>query len=522
MTIGTAFGILGISPTNDIEAIQHAFALRSRYAHPEENPEGFMELSKAYQVCIAYAKNKYIPGTDQVKISDMADMEDFLDYIKKQRENSGKEEAVDDRDSDLEQSGYYDIFHDLFRKQEEIKQVEQQLDELLDQLEKEKVIKDLSGYELALEYLSKLTPFASYDPMPHRVYITFYYSMKKKKRFLFYRKKMLRLLSGYSEVLKQADEIIMAQGYEENFAGFRTELTSFVFPALLWYFLAFVWIVRFFLTPLFAIMQPVVLQVPDGAVHYVNYSDELPEGSYVKTTLTEAHWVGIGYNEKTSTIKSGTLKMTIHTYFQYLFLQAMTTDGESVLIPLTATFSTQAVSVPEKVQDFFSSCTELAKEINQSGNYPMLGRIQCLDYSDPLQPGIPLYMDIVPFTRLHMDEELQKLLPDKPGIPFVSKQDREESSEQDTEESQEQRTVSASDNQLFTPETKGLFTLEDPPEEGTPLYREEKLYFFRHPILFLRHTGHPEMIIFHTFCGLAMLALLIALKKGKIPHVAVK
>lgn len=47
---------LAISPTTDIAAIKKAFAARIKEYHPEEHPEEFMALQKAYKSAIAYAK----------------------------------------------------------------------------------------------------------------------------------------------------------------------------------------------------------------------------------------------------------------------------------------------------------------------------------------------------------------------------------------------------------------------------------------------------------------------------------
>lgn len=48
--------ILGLEPTEDISAIKRAYAQKTKTCHPEENPEGFLELRKAYQAAISYAE----------------------------------------------------------------------------------------------------------------------------------------------------------------------------------------------------------------------------------------------------------------------------------------------------------------------------------------------------------------------------------------------------------------------------------------------------------------------------------
>ncbi len=49
--------VLGIAPTKEKRAIRKAYAARAKECHPEENPEGFEELSDAYQKALAYAES---------------------------------------------------------------------------------------------------------------------------------------------------------------------------------------------------------------------------------------------------------------------------------------------------------------------------------------------------------------------------------------------------------------------------------------------------------------------------------
>ena len=50
--------ILGLDPTQDVSAIKRAYALRSRTCHPEEDPEGFLQLRQAYQAALDYAEGR--------------------------------------------------------------------------------------------------------------------------------------------------------------------------------------------------------------------------------------------------------------------------------------------------------------------------------------------------------------------------------------------------------------------------------------------------------------------------------
>jgi hypothetical protein len=53
--------VLGLEPTQDISAIKRAYAQKSRECHPEEDPEGFLQLRKAYQAALDYAEGKEAP-----------------------------------------------------------------------------------------------------------------------------------------------------------------------------------------------------------------------------------------------------------------------------------------------------------------------------------------------------------------------------------------------------------------------------------------------------------------------------
>lgn len=47
---------LGIEPTEDIAAIKQAYAEKAKVCHPEEDPEGFLQLRNAYQAAMNYAQ----------------------------------------------------------------------------------------------------------------------------------------------------------------------------------------------------------------------------------------------------------------------------------------------------------------------------------------------------------------------------------------------------------------------------------------------------------------------------------
>jgi hypothetical protein len=48
--------VLGLDPTEDVSAIKRAYAEKAKTCHPEEDPEGFLQLRQAYQTALAYAE----------------------------------------------------------------------------------------------------------------------------------------------------------------------------------------------------------------------------------------------------------------------------------------------------------------------------------------------------------------------------------------------------------------------------------------------------------------------------------
>ena len=50
------WSILGIQPTNNLKDIKRAYAKQSKVYHPEDDPENFQRLQKAYQEALAWQK----------------------------------------------------------------------------------------------------------------------------------------------------------------------------------------------------------------------------------------------------------------------------------------------------------------------------------------------------------------------------------------------------------------------------------------------------------------------------------
>ena len=52
------WSILGIQPTNNLKDIKRAYAKQSKVYHPEDDPENFQRLQKAYQGALAWQKSQ--------------------------------------------------------------------------------------------------------------------------------------------------------------------------------------------------------------------------------------------------------------------------------------------------------------------------------------------------------------------------------------------------------------------------------------------------------------------------------
>lgn len=66
------WNILELEPTQDVTAIKRAYARLSQKYHPEENPEMFLKLRKAYQAALAQAEESP-QAPDEPPVSDSAD-----------------------------------------------------------------------------------------------------------------------------------------------------------------------------------------------------------------------------------------------------------------------------------------------------------------------------------------------------------------------------------------------------------------------------------------------------------------
>ena len=68
--------VLGLEPTYDSSATKRAYAQKSLTCHPEEDPEGFLQLRRAYQAALDYAEGKQAPAPEEAEPPDIGAPED--------------------------------------------------------------------------------------------------------------------------------------------------------------------------------------------------------------------------------------------------------------------------------------------------------------------------------------------------------------------------------------------------------------------------------------------------------------
>lgn len=102
------WSILGIESTTDISKIKAAYAKKAKLVHPEEYPEEFQELQKAYKSAIKYAKmqNTYKTtvennktSSDRYILQDISDAKTMADkeIVSKAEDIEEKEKTLDEK-----------------------------------------------------------------------------------------------------------------------------------------------------------------------------------------------------------------------------------------------------------------------------------------------------------------------------------------------------------------------------------------------------------------------------------------
>lgn len=92
---------LGISVTTDVSTIKKAFAAKSKIYHPEEHPEEFKRLRRAYKDAIKYAKNNGGNGNNQDGQQETYEQTDSK-YVSVEINNDSQKVVVEEQTANTE------------------------------------------------------------------------------------------------------------------------------------------------------------------------------------------------------------------------------------------------------------------------------------------------------------------------------------------------------------------------------------------------------------------------------------
>lgn len=120
------WGILGIERTADTKVIKRAYAKMLKNYHPEDDPEGFMRLRKAYEAALEQAHT--VSEDAEIRVFDISSFEDSNQYLRKNlsklEDNSNsvnirsdKEEFPKDKKEQLLQKVEL-LYSDIFKRRE--------------------------------------------------------------------------------------------------------------------------------------------------------------------------------------------------------------------------------------------------------------------------------------------------------------------------------------------------------------------------------------------------------------------
>ena len=118
MNFDEAFKILEIDPTNDKKKIKIAYSKMLKKYHPEEFPEMFMKIRKAYQTALEFEEHNF----DEVKYNKTNFKNRNFFEIEKNFENDDYEESFFENDiqnTDIEDEEFSDVFSGKYEWMEE-------------------------------------------------------------------------------------------------------------------------------------------------------------------------------------------------------------------------------------------------------------------------------------------------------------------------------------------------------------------------------------------------------------------
>lgn len=444
MTVGQAFLILETDQTRDLSKIKHAYALKSRTCHPEEDPGGWIKLNEAYQVAQEFAKGMRSSSFDNdlLKRKTKIDISSLKKNADKETDFWGNKEKGDEKQADENQmfekisnadAGFEGIVSGLERYNAKLIEVMGTLQadgrafankekELL--AEFEKVVLQLESSEITWLSEDLVDRVVKGLNIPERWVPSRPYKQGMSKL-------ILRIISLLDERVwyQQNERLRGLLGKYDGRIKIPKGLLYVAIAAACW--ISFVYYEVTF-------HYEVKYDVEDHVVHYVDYENDLPENSLVKLELKSASKKNSGVHTEFESIRVGNHTENITHTTHCTFVEGITKDDIKVTI-LFKQLSTNSM--------YDSVNSRKAKEFVDNINNPdindvVYGKIGKGDY------GV-LAKDI-------MDNMLNR----EPG---ESAMDIQEMLKDDNGEF----------NNKYPSEGLYVYILDNPQKEGTVVYRTE-------------------------------------------------
>lgn len=363
MTTGTAFLILGIPISKDLTAIQHAFAQKSVQVHPEEDPEGWKQLSEAYRAAKAYAKS----GARSTQITGASQW----------NWNIQSEREVQDSGATSEEEAAFQLFSELEEETPaQISDAEKALQDYISgisskfqsskapppgrlrRLKRAMKMAEAIGYENLSDETIKLLiggfRASCKNPRGYHSFLPLdYYCVKLREliRQLYRRFDQLGLYD-YLNTLRAEDSYVGGITFHENYH-----------PVQLRFLLSL--LVVLIALGVNVLKSETITDSHEVPIAVADYSPNLPDGTYMKVLLQSAEIMErtVYMEETTQRVKNGNnnLSLKFQKYTYDTFLEGVTTDGS--VVPLCQQYS-------ETLQSGISSGTNRSKYLDyiRAGN----------------------------------------------------------------------------------------------------------------------------------------------------------
>lgn len=337
MTTGSAFSKLGISLTDDIRAIRKAYASKCRECHPEDNPVKWQELQEAYSIAVSYAQNRVIPESENTWHADELMRSVVGVKSQKIRENTIQNEASD---NDVNK-----LFEELGAETDGAVEAATQLEEhIANYQNKIKSIiypfralassaywpyekKLIQYHETTVQLLGEDSYGGFSDDIKAKAVNSITYVPSPWKPSFRYRRRMVKTIKLLLRILEQQGIYEYSDALSklaEDYYFFRKKTRGKYIKSLAINALIVVWlsVITFYGTR--------KIEVPDYAMHYEQYEENLPDETPVSVNINSA--AISGYYEKYDSERNPVGKGSYKTVSGQTVLRAQSDDGQIVYI----------------------------------------------------------------------------------------------------------------------------------------------------------------------------------------------